>query len=199
MFLIALLLVCISFVPLRLKIRMSITDHIRSEFAISAPLLRHSWQLQLVRMDGVLQFILIDGKRPRRSLNPSELSGIRNLQMFHHLRALKQTQRFFVRRLNLEKLCVVCHVHLDNAAHTALLTGAIRSLLPCLPTTWQKRTSVFIQPSFHQPFALSLSCIARVQTGMLLITTAMALGELLLQASRRAREAIATWNIPSES
>lgn len=92
--------------------------------------------------------------------------------------------------VTLESLKGEIHLHLENAAHTALLSSLCQ-LLSTLP----EKARIHVFPSFSGPGRLHLQCIVRFRLGTLL--TACAMGFLSYRLQRKKEDS--SWNIPSDA
>ena len=92
----------------------------------------------------------------------------------------EKTRCFLRRHVQFIRLQALLRLHLPDAAHVCLLTGALRQLCILLPQS----ADIRIQPEFLSPTRLQARCILFFRLGTLIITAAM----VLLAWQREGRE-----------
>lgn len=96
-------------------------------------------------------------------------------------------RRRFLRRITLLRLSVAVSLAADDAASTALVTGALRSLWRLAPSSWREKADFRIRPDFLRGrTAARVRCIVYFHLGTLLFTAAALLAA---DGFRRARPA----------
>ena len=92
--------------------------------------------------------------------------------------------RYLLGHSRLLRMDVQAFLHTGDAARSALLSGALRSLLTCIPPLHRKEVRLQILPEFFREHsAVNLRCIIRLKLGTLLVTAGM-LGLMFLQAQQ---------------
>ena len=114
-------------------------------------------------------------------------------KIFQVLRALLRAN--FARKLLRQGLHLQClngdiFLHLDDAAHTALVSSLLQAL-----SGLSAKTDIRIHPSFMGPSALRIKCIVRFRLGILLIACLMGLISYRLSGKKEET----AWNIPSDT
>lgn len=93
-----------------------------------------------------------------------------------------RARKFFFRHVQLQELSISTQLCLDNAARTAMITGAFRTLYSLLPPAWRRRVRLYAAPDFlHTPSSAYLRCILFTHLGTLVITAAMLLIAWMLE------------------
>lgn len=91
------------------------------------------------------------------------------------LRALKRhtgLRHFLVRMVHLDALRLRALIATGNAAHTALLSGAVWGTLAMLPAGWRSRMDIQVQPDFFSSCTRAQGVwIIHARLGMLLTGT----------------------------
>lgn len=130
-------------------------------------------------------------RRKRKRAKKEKPDALRRLisQSTALIRADK-SRRLLLWGVHLESLEGEWHLHLDNAAHTALLS-ALGQILSSLPA----KARIRIFPNFGGPSRLHLQCIVRFRLGILL--TACAMGYISYRSQRKKEET--KWIIPSDA
>lgn len=103
----------------------------------------------------------------------------------HHADAAKS---FLLQHTHLVRLDALILLHTGDAARTALLTGALRSvLMAALP---HQKVRIALHPDFfHAHSAINIRCIIRWKLGILLLTAWLLLTEMFLQQQPGESEA----------
>ena len=92
--------------------------------------------------------------------------------------------RYLLGHSRLLRMDVQAFLHTGDAARSALLSGALRSLLTCIPPLHRKEVHLQILPEFFREHStVNLRCIIRLKLGTLLVTAGM-LGLMFLQAQQ---------------
>ena len=100
------------------------------------------------------------------------------------------TRRFLLRHMRLEMLDVLLLLRTEDAARTALLSGAAQGLLQCIPAAHQKNVCIRVLPDFFRAHTtVQARCIIRIRLGILLLTAGMLLAAYLRQQHLTESEA----------
>lgn len=94
-----------------------------------------------------------------------------------------RARRFLMAHVHMISLDALAVLSLEDAAATALLSGAARSLTLLLPRAWRHRTRLRVQPGFPAGrSSLRARCIVSFRLGSLLIAAALAFIAWALEA-----------------
>lgn len=100
------------------------------------------------------------------------------------LRSVLRRKTLF-RGIDLERLDIVIRVGFENAARTALVTGALQSLWRSLPRAWREKARFQASPDFLSGGGAALRCMVFFHLGTLIFKVAALLA---MEALRRMRE-----------
>lgn len=164
-----------------------------------AGLLHKQWRLALIRTVHGHQLVIAgkDGtEHPAPKFEPESAQG----QFITLFRQSSCARRFLLRHTQLLRLDARFIIGTANAAHTALLTGAARSISIFLPAAWRSRIVLQILPDFfHGQTCFDARCIIRLKAGTLILTAALLIYTFLSRQAEKAREAFRQWSIRSEN
>lgn len=169
------LFLLILFTPLRLRLQLQMGRGTAGRLTI--------W-LWGVRQD--VPFRLEKGQlilpgRPPRTMHAEPEQGKQFLMGVGTLLRTDQARRLIKQYVQLEALRIGVRLALSDAAATAMVTGALRSLPTLLPCDWQKRVRIHVVPDFLAQGTMGQGeCIIFTHLGILLIT-----GVMLLTAWKR--------------
>lgn len=92
-------------------------------------------------------------------------------------------RRFLAHHVHLRALDALAVLSLEDAAATAMLAGAARSLALLVPRRWRQRVRLRVQPGFPaRKSSLRARCILSFRLGSLLVAAALALAAYALEA-----------------
>ncbi len=194
----ALLLTAMLMLPLRLQadIHRGQRRLMRLQFTLAG--LRRQWLIESQSTPAGRQVTLTGSPGHTRQIRPSG-------QQRQTLRSLRRTlqshpalRRFLLDHLHPEQLDAQLLLHTGSAASTALLTGALQTLVRAVPSRWVRMARVRILPDFLREYStFQARCIFTVRLGILLITAGLLLAIRAAQAMNR--EGHTLWNTPSEN
>lgn len=186
---------CLLPLQITLDLHHSLRTLIRLQ--LQYPLLRKEWRMELLHTPQGRQLVISGSGEPRNA----DLSAISDGpvdRLIQQLRKNVRARRFLLRRIHVSKLDAQLRLHLQSAASTALLTGAVRSFAAILPSRWRAFTRLSIQPDFLlDTTTLNARCIFSLRPGTLILTAGLLAASSIAAKARKAREALSTWNTPS--
>lgn len=125
----------------------------------------------------------------------------RRQRAFSLLRLLRQsrgTRRFLRRCLHLDMLYMRLLLHTEDAARSALLTGALRSIPLCIPALHQRHIRIEVLPDFFQGrSSLQTRCIFHLRLGTIILTAILLMTAYLRRRQLTESEEATLWNILS--
>lgn len=143
----------------------------------------HTFRVRTVRDRTGRHIILLPKKPlspPRKAPEQQVQRGMILLGTF--LRS-NHARRFLARHIHLEKLHASVQLALSDAAKTATLTGLLSGLVSMIPCRYRDCIRIRVTPDFfHDHITASSRCILFFHLGTLLITAAMMLAALALEA-----------------
>lgn len=143
----------------------------------------HTFRLRTVRDRTGRHIILL----PQKPLSPTRQAPDQQVQrgmtlLGAFLRS-NHARHYLVRHIHLETLHASLQLALSDAAKTATLTGLISGLVTMIPCRYRDRIRIRVIPDFfHDHITASSRCILFFHLGTLLITAAMMLTALALEA-----------------
>lgn len=152
--------------------------------------LRREWLLELLRTPQGHRLVVAGQDGIPRDVAPEKLRGGPADHMLSVLRRADRARQFLLRHIHPERVDALLLLHTENAASTAMLTGAARTAATFLPPRWRERMRIRIQPDFfHEHTTIQARCILTFRLGTIIITTVMLLAALAVQRVQSAREA----------
>lgn len=143
----------------------------------------HTFRLRTVRDRTGRHIILLPQKPlspPRKAPDQQVQRGLILLGAF--LRS-DHARRFLAHHIHLEKLHASVQLAMSDAAKTAALTGLLNGAAAMIPCQYRDRVRIRIMPDFfHDHITAGSRCILFFHLGTLLITAAMLLAALALEA-----------------
>ena len=143
----------------------------------------HTFRIRTVRDRTGRHIILLPQKPlspPRKAPDQQVQRGMILLGAF--LRS-NHARRYLARHIHVEKLHASVHLALSDAAKTASITGLLNGLVSLIPCRYRDRVRIRVMPDFfHDHITAGSRCILFSHLGTLLITAAMMLIALTLEA-----------------
>lgn len=143
----------------------------------------HTFRIRTVRDRTGRHIILLPQKPlspPRKAPDQQVQRGMILLGAF--LRS-NHARRYLARHIHVEKLHASVQLALSDAAKTASITGLLNGLVSLIPCRYRDRVRIRIMPDFfHDHVTAGSRCILFFHLGTLLITVAMMLIALTLEA-----------------
>jgi len=172
----------VMILPIILRVYIGVGTEFLPEGYISikaiGPVIRIHWRV--IRKEEGLQLMLaFAGRKTSRTktmqdMNSNSAAYIR-LVMEH-----KALQKNLLSYFKTFRITGNCRIGAGDAASTALICGAIKSLSGCM-----KLFQVHVIPEFHQPtFCLDAKCIASFRLGKLLLSAVLCLHAFAMQNLR---------------
>lgn len=187
---IAALLTALMLLPIRLTVDIYHAERTFSRIGLQAARLGRAWLFEAVRTAQGHQLIVAGQDGVSHGVEPGQLRGSPADHMLSALRRADKARHFLIRHIHPERLDASLLLHTENAAATALLTGAMRTLTGCLPLHWREKMHVRIQPDFFREHTtIQARCILRFRLGTIIITACMLLAAIAVQRAYTAREA----------
>lgn len=174
-FILLILPAMLMLLPFHLTAEVQLHPEQQGRIVLSSLGLKYTWRLRLVRTASghVLQRIGKSGKAegPGMELHSSPADAA--LKRLLHDQPAK---RFLQKHVCLERIDAIIRIHFENAARTALVTGAVRSLIPLIPPALRAVTHLQLLPAFTPAQArLQGRCIVQFRLGTIIITALMLL------------------------
>ena len=160
--------------------------------------LEKEWRMELLHTPGGRQLIIAGKGEPPHQAAIADMSGGPLDRVVQRLKGDPRARRFLLRHIHVDRLDAQLLLHLQSAANTALITGAVRSVASLLPQKWREHARLSIRPDFlRDKTTLNARCILHIRPGTLFLTAGLLLASAIAAQARKAREALSTWNIPS--
>ena len=176
MLLLVLLLTYICFLPVTLQA--DVHHHAATQAQIKA------------RLMGIEKTWLIRGL----SGAATQLRQRRSRMLLELLLRTDKARGFLLQHIRLDRLDALVLLRTEDAARSALLTGALRSVLICIPAVRRGRVRIQVLPEFFRAHStVNARCIIRIRLGTIILTAMMLLiAHIREQRQQKARHAYGT-------
>ena len=152
-----------------------------------------TWRLMLLRTEQGHRLVLA-GEDSARPLNTGQLRTSRGGILLGSLRRADKARKFLLRHARLDRLDAFILLRMEDAAHSALLSGSVRSVLSCIPAVRRKGVHIRVLPEFFRAHStVNVRCIIRIRLGTIILTAMMLLiAHIREQRQQKARHAYGT-------
>ena len=145
-------------------------------------------RFRLERTDHGHRLFRVDKAGEARPLKPPATSARPGMTLLRAVIRGDRARELLLRGISLQQLDIALNVSLDNAARTALVSGAVQSLWRALPPAWRRSARLRVRPDFLSgQGGAQARCMVFFHLGTLLITAALL---LLSYARERAARPI---------
>lgn len=151
--------------------------------------LHKTWRLTLLRTKQGHRLVLA-GDHGTRPLDAGQLRQSRGSAWLDALHRADKARTFLLRHTHLDRLDALVLLHTGDASHSALLTGALRGALCCIPAIRRKDVRIRILPEFFRAHStVDARCIIRLRLGTIILTVMMLLAAYIReQYDMKARQ-----------
>lgn len=178
-----LLIVYACFLELTLQADLHHDGQTQMQVVLGLGGIHRTWRFSLLNTAEGHRLVLQDshGQHP---VHPARIRESRGSILFGALQRADRARRYLLRRIRLDSLDALLLLRTGDAARSALLSGAVQSVLSCIPAARRRQVRIRVLPEFFREHAtLQARCIIRLRLGTLLLT-----GLMLLAAAFRERQ-----------
>lgn len=153
--------------------------------------IRRIWRLKLAATPQGHRILLTGPDGAQHPFHPADVSGSHADRMLRALMQADKARRFLLHRTKLRTLQGMICLRTEDAAHTAIISGALQSLTQILPRHWRHKIRLCVKPDFYRAHTtLQARCILQLHLGIIIITAGMLLASYIaMQRKPAAREA----------
>lgn len=162
----------------------------RLQLCLKAANLQKAWHFRLFRTAHGHRLLRTD-KDYIHPLQPTQLPQEKDSLLPQALLHENEVRRFLLSHLHLDRLEGLLLLRTGDAAHSAILSGTLQSLLSCIPATRMGRIALRVLPEFFREHStIRLRCIIRFRLGTIILTAGMLLFRYLKRRHPTESEAL---------
>ena len=189
--LIILIMIILLTLPAEIRTELRHTDATQLFIRLQITGIHRTWRLLLLRT-AVGHRLVLDGKNGLQPLDPQSFRRSRGSTLLTALGQEKSIRRYLLQHLHLQTLEAFALLRTDDAAHSALLSGALQAILSSFPS-FRRKARIRIFPEFFRGHSTVLAkCIIRIRLGTILLTAMMLLAAQHRQHQKKARQIYGT-------